>query len=148
MITINVFSTKYNGVFHPFGIESLYHLAVYIREKNIDIELDDLNTLTLEVFQYLINNNIIYVLENNWMKNKELNKIKLSNNDLIKNIKEKMSSSKSMDEFYDFYWIKYQNWYREGLENKGLNVYTIKWNEFINERIGDLEKWIEENKPK
>jgi len=88
------------------------------------------------------------VLENNWMKNKELNKIKLSNNDLIKNIKEKMSSSKSMDEFYDFYWIKYQNWYREGLENKGLNVYTIKWNEFINERIGDLEKWIEENKPK
>lgn len=142
---INLFNTKNISLLNPYAIESLYHLGVFIKDKNLNLELNRLKDLTLEAFTYLIENNIVYVLERNCMGNKEFNKLKLSKNNIIRAAKEKLLSLENFDELYDFFWFKYQDWYRLGLENNGLS-YTVNWNKFIEDNIGDLRQWIDKNK--
>ena len=43
--------------------------------------------------------------------------------------------------------FKYKDWYVKNLENLGLTHYT-DWKVFVEEKIGDIEKWIEKNRPK
>tara|TARA_R110000868_G_C10905294_1_gene764578 strand:+ start:398 stop:712 length:315 start_codon:yes stop_codon:yes gene_type:complete len=95
-----------------------------------------------------MNNDIIYVLDSNWMENKEYNKTDLSNQSIISIINEKWLPNISDEEFYNLVWFKFQDWYTTKLSKKGLTYYSINWNEFINEKIGDLEQWIQHNKPK
>ena len=42
--------------------------------------------------------------------------------------------------------FKHKDWYVDALEKKGLTS-TTDWKTFVKEKIGDLEKWIEDNRP-
>ena len=40
-----------------------------------------------------------------------------------------------------------QKWYTEALEKKGMTN-TTNWKLFVKNKIGNLEQWIEDNRPK
>ncbi len=65
-MNINIFE-KNNVILNPFGIESLYHLATFIKDKNNDINYYELKDILLDIFQYLINNDIVFVLKPNYI---------------------------------------------------------------------------------
>jgi N-dimethylarginine dimethylaminohydrolase len=145
---INIFEEEYNIALNPFALEGLWDLKSFFKDKIKYLKFNELKYLTIETLSFLLTNDLIYILEPNWMENKEFNKINISDDEIINKIKNNWTENISDDELYNLVWFKFQDWYRESLESKGLTVYTIKWNEFINEKIGDLEKWIEEHKPK
>ena len=43
--------------------------------------------------------------------------------------------------------FKYKDWYIESLKNLGMNHYR-DWEQFVNDKIVNLEEWIENNRPK
>ena len=145
---VNIFDKKYNAILHPYNLESLNHLALFIKDKKRDLDFENLKLITLNVLEYLIDNDIIYILDPNWMKNKEYTQSKLSKESIINIANEKWSHNISDEEFYDLFWFRFQDWYTTKLVEKGLTYYSFDWNEFINEKIGNLEQWIKENRPK
>lgn len=43
--------------------------------------------------------------------------------------------------------FKHKDWYLKSLEKEGL-THSTNWKWFVENKIGDLEKWIEKNRPK
>ncbi len=43
--------------------------------------------------------------------------------------------------------FKFKDWYINKLNDLGLQKYN-DWTKFVNEKVDNLEKWIEENRPK
>jgi hypothetical protein len=148
MIKLDIFSKKYNSILHPFHLENLDQLSVFIKNKNSDLPFKELKKKTLEVLNFLLENDIVYVLEKDFMQNKEFIKSKLSNKYIIDEITNNWHEDTSWEDFYFMLWFKFQDWYRDKLVNMGLENKPIDWNEFICNNIGNFEKWIKKNKPK
>jgi hypothetical protein len=68
------------------------------------------------------------------------------NEKIINRIDELWTETLNFSEFYNMIWFGYQEWYLEKLNILGVQ-YAKNWDEFINQKIGDLEKWINKNKP-
>ncbi len=144
---MDLFSKTYNHIFHPFGLESLYHLSTFIKEKNKVKDVEKIKLLTLQSVSFLIEKDIISILEYDCTHSKSLKKIESNHKKTIEIIKNKLNDIEKLDELYDFFWFKFKDWYVKGLENLGVSMYTLDWPTFVEEKIGDLEQWIEENKP-
>lgn len=43
--------------------------------------------------------------------------------------------------------FKHKDWYIKALEKEGF-THTKNWENFVKEKIGNLEKWIKQNRPK
>ncbi len=145
---IDVFSKKYSLILNPYSLESFEQLTIFLSEKDKTITFKKLKNNSIDVFSFLLENKIIYVLESDWMRKKGYKNTKLNNEEIIKTLKEKWNIDTSFEVLYNLFWFKYQDWYTESFVQKGLTIYTTNWNLFLNEKIGDLDKWIEENKPK
>lgn len=146
-MNLDIFSEKYNSILHPFHLENLDQLSVFIKNKNNHLPFKELKKETLEIISFLLENDIVYALEQNWMGNKEFKKTKLSNKDIIDKINNNWREDTSWEEFYFMLWFKFQDWYTTKLSAKGLTYYSVDWNKFINDKIGNLEQWIQDNKP-
>lgn len=98
----------------------------------------------LNTVSELLSNKIIYIGN---IENKKIKRWSLSNEDILKKIDVLWHERTDFEEFYDMVWFGYENWYIEKLEQIGLSN-NIDWKIFVETKIGDLEKWIEQNKPK
>lgn len=145
---IDIFSKKYNSILHPFHLESLNHLSGFIKSTDNSLSFIEMKKNTLEVLNFLLENNIVYVLEKDFMMNKEFRKIKLSNEEIINEINNNWFEDISWEDFYFMLWFRFQDWYKDRLIAEGLVNKPMKWNDFVKNNIGDLEQWIEENRPK
>lgn len=147
-MSIDIYSEKYNSILHPFHLENLDQLSGFIESKNNDLTFNEIKKITLEVFSFLLENNIIYILEQDFMTNKEFRKTKLSNKEIIDKINNNWFEDTSWEDFYFMSWFRFEDWYRDKLLDIGLENKPIDWNEFINKNIGNFKKWLEKNRPK
>lgn len=76
----------------------------------------------------------------------ELKDKKLSIFEKMMYIQELWFIGANFEDFHNMTMFKYQDWYMSELEKLGMN-HTTDWKEFVKIKIGDLEKWIEENRP-
>lgn len=130
----------------PFTIELLFDFFGKYDIKINDNYTRDSKEKVLKAISILLEQKIIFV--GNWSDNKEFIIWELSNSEILLQIDLLWKKDIKFHEFYNLVWFGYQKWYIDGLNNKGFGKEKISWNIFIEERLGNLELWIEENKPK
>jgi hypothetical protein len=100
----------------------------------------------LSILQNLFKLKLIEIFH--WGKHHEIIKqLDLNTKQTIKFIDVTWFEGADFEDFVDMPMFKYKDWYLNALKNEGL-THTTNWKSFVEEKIGNLEKWIEENKPK
>ncbi len=142
---VTLFEDKNVGVFSPYdGVEFIYsilqEIGYYSNFKSPEARRDG-----LLVIQRLFDLKLIEVFH--WgnyekkLKNKEL-----STSEKMIYIQNLWFIGASFEDFHSMPMFKYKDWYIEKLEAQGMTQ-TTDWEEFVATKIGDLEKWIEKNRP-
>tara|TARA_B110000967_G_scaffold121007_1_gene123644 strand:+ start:2046 stop:2477 length:432 start_codon:yes stop_codon:yes gene_type:complete len=143
MKTINLFDEEYINVLCPSDNEYLWNIFNhfgYDNDNNPDIKKQ-----TLRALKIMLDLDIIFVAK--WFAKPELENCNLEPNEIIKHINEIWFDGAIFPDFYGMVMFNSKDWYKDKLENKGFTPF-VNWKNFTKEEIGDLEKWIEENKPK
>jgi hypothetical protein len=99
----------------------------------------------LNVIRILAELGILIVYE--WYTMPELNNIKLSTKDMLMHLDKVWFKEAKEADFYNMVIFGSPNWYLEKTKDMGLTI-TTDWKIFVKKRIGDLEDWIEKNRPK
>jgi len=118
-----------------------------IKNDNKHISDKLLKEFTLSYINEMIDKDIIYV-GNKWSEDKSLIKWKYSKDEIIDKIDKMWNEDATFPDFLEMVWFGYQDWYINALKKMGLGQEKILWRDFIKNNIGNLEKWIEDNKPK
>lgn len=93
----------------------------------------------------MLENDLIRV-GNEW-DNKKLIYWNLSNMEVLKKIDEMWFENAEYPDFMEMVWFGFQEWYIEALKKEGYGKERILWTDFVEKNIGNLEKWIEKNRP-
>lgn len=144
MKTKELFDKKNIELFMPDGVEYIYTILQGIGYSNNNFKSRKGRQEALEIIQKLFELELIEVFRwgehHNKLKDKDI-----SNEEIMKHIKEVWFIGADFEDFISMPMFKYKDWYLNALEKGGENFSL--WIDFFNE-IGDLEKWIEENRPK
>ncbi len=144
MINNYIFNKNYIGLFSPYSNEYLYNYIYELGYTDKDSGNWKCRFIVLSTINYLLENKIIYIYD--WPNHPSINK-KLSNEDIIKTIDKSWLQESKYPDFFGMVIFGTSQWYKDNLERLGMTIYT-DWNKFVQSEIGDLEKWIENNKPK
>lgn|SRR5690606_1194456 len=134
-------------IFCPLYNEYLWDIMSIIKNDNKHISDKLLKEFTLSYINEMIDKDIIYV-GNKWSEDKSLIKWKYSKDEIIDKIDKMWNEDATFPDFLEMVWFGYQDWYINALKKMGLGQEKILWRDFIKNNIGNLEKWIEDNKPK
>lgn len=93
----------------------------------------------------MLSNQVLYVGE---IINNEFVLWDEPNKKLVEKINNIWSEDTDFQDFYNMVWFGYQDWYLKALKKEGFEKEKSSWNDFVKNNLGDLKKWIEENKPK
>ncbi len=138
---INLYNKNYIKLLCPFALENFWHIVACIKDNNTNIPTYELKPIVLEVVEYLLDNKLLFlVMENN-------NSSKMTTSEILNFLDVKWKYDMDFIDLYVLAWFKFEKWYVNSLKKKGLDE-TTNWEYFVKNKIGDLEKWIEENKPK
>lgn len=134
-----------NNFYIPNKIELLFDFF-----GDLDIKISkpyskDKRENVLKWVRKLLEKNVLYAGEFN--REKKFEKWNLPVNQIILKINSEWGENIDFPEFYNLVWFSYQKWYLEKLKDLGYNE-SIDWNWFVKNKIGNLEQWIEENRPK
>lgn len=145
MNKIDIFDKENIGVFAPYsGIETIDSIL-----QNIN-HYKDFTTLKarrecLKVINDLFELGLIEVFH--WGKYEhDFKNEELSNFEKMMYLQELWFIGADFSDFVSMPMFKYKDWYIKKLEDLGMTHYT-DWKTFVNDKIGDLEKWIRENRP-
>lgn len=145
MTDIDLFNKKFINTLSPYYLEYLWDLISVLGFKNSEVNEESTKKSVLKAIQIMLNLKVLKI--SNWIKEPELNKKRLSINETLENIDRIWFKGANYQDFYDMIMFENQKWYIESLEKAGMNP-TTNWKKFVKENIGNLEKWINENKPK
>ena len=145
MISKNIFKNEYINLFCPNSNEYLFDYIYILGFKDIDSKNWKSRLVVLSVIEYLFKLKIINIY--NWPNNPELDKKKMTIKEIIVTIDNLWDYNATFPDFYGIVIFGSQNWYVEALKKNGLSQ-TINWENFVKNKIENLENWIEENKPK
>jgi len=141
---------KYLNLYCPLHTEHLWDfIAEVLDKKNIPYEgskKKNLKNEVLEIISKLLDYNLIYI-GNEWLDQSTIKKWKLSNEEIIKKIDDIWFESAEYPDFFNMIWFGFEDWYKNKIKILGMTD-TTNWETFVNYKIGDLEQWIEENRPK
>lgn len=143
MKKINPFSDSYIDLLCPFYIEYLWAITSLLKQNKEEKQIKE---KSLFIIAKLLDLKVIYI-GNEWTTDKTILKWNLPFKEIIEKIDEMWFKDAQFPDFYEMIFIGYEEWYIKALEKKGLSS-AKNWKEFVNQNVGDLEKWIEENKPK
>ncbi|MEE9350043.1 MAG: hypothetical protein V3U80_08355 [Flavobacteriaceae bacterium] len=144
MKKINLFQKTYIDILCPLYTENLWHIISLI--NNNQISHNELKTTVLSILNYLLENKILFVIDE-IIDNKTFIRSKLNKDQTIQFIDSKWNEKIDFMDLYLLAWFRFEDWYIDGLTKKGL-VSIKDWQKFVAKEIGDLEKWINNNKPK
>ena len=147
MKTSYLYITERIDIFCPNYTEYLWDIIAIIKNDNKYISNDVLKYFTLAYVSEMIEKDIIYV-GNEWITNNTLKYWELSKDEIINRINEMWFENAEYPDFLGMVWFGFQEWYIEALKKEGYGKERMLWADFVEKNIGDLEKWIEENKPK
>jgi len=144
MSNFNIFDSKYLYLFMPDGIEFIHNILENIginsfkslkaRDKGLIVIKKLFDLELIEIFHWGKYDNIIRPLN-------------LNKEQTINFIETVWFDNADFSDFSSMPMFKYKEWYLKGLNDMGL-THTTDWKKFVQEKIVDLEKWIEENKLK
>lgn len=141
---INIFDKKYLDLLAPNGIEYIWGVYMHLGISDSEASKPKNKKLVLNVIESLMNYSIIYVKE--WYQKLELNSKRLTIEETIHYLDEIWNEKAEYPDFYNMVYFASPDWYIDKTRELGLNM-TTDWKTFVNEKIGDLEKWIQENRP-
>ena len=142
----NYYDKKYLQIFSPTWTEYLWDIIAIIKNNDKNISKVEIKKHTLNYIKLMLKNNLIKV-GNEW-ENKKLIFWDLSNEMILKKIDTMWFDGANYPDFLNMVWFGYQEWYIEALKKIGYGKEKILWTDFVDKNIGDLEKWIEGNRPK
>ncbi|NJB38198.1 hypothetical protein [Croceivirga sp. JEA036] len=147
MNTDNFFKNKSIDLFHPEGIELISTILFGLGFNYDNLKSDQARKEGIYFIKNLIDLELIEIYH--WGNYHEsLKNVKMTNEETIKNIEKVWFVGADVPDFYGMLILKYKDWYVDALKKEGLELTGRDWKSFVTEKIGDLEKWIEENRPK
>ncbi|WP_067032132.1 hypothetical protein [Allomuricauda sp. CP2A] len=145
MIKENIFAKENLNLFAPNdGVEFIYSILQNLGYR--DFTTKRARSHGLAVIKQLFELDLIEVFS--WGENKKLfDNIILTKNQTLALIDNIWFIGADFSDFISMPMFKHKEWYIEALKKEGLNS-TTNWKTFVKEKIGDLEQWIEKNRPK
>lgn len=134
------------NLYCPGATENLWDVICHLDTRNANIFKKSVKETALESLKLMLDQNVIYI-GNEWVGKHHLKRWKLPNTEIIEIINKKWTEGISFDNLYILAWIDFEGWYLSKLKELGFTEIT-NWEQFVKNEIGDLKKWIEENKPK
>ncbi|MFS4456718.1 hypothetical protein [Maribacter sp. 2304DJ31-5] len=142
----DLFQKSDMDLFHPEGIEFISTILFGLGYTYENLSTKQARDGGLEVIELLFDLELIEVFH--WGNyNEKLNGTELSKKQILNYIEELWFEGTDVPDFYGMPMFKYKNWYINALKKEGFQFRGMDWKTFVNENIGDLEKWIEENRP-
>ncbi len=141
-----LYNKHYIDIFCPSWTEYLWDIISIIKNSNKNISNKDIKKWTLNYIEEMLENNLIHV-GSEWDENKKLVYWNLPNNEILEEIDKMWFDGADYPDFIEMCWFIFKDWYIETLKANGFLKERILWKDFIEENIGDLEKWINDNKP-
>lgn len=129
----------------PYYIELLFDYFGEFKIKTNERYTKDNKDKVLNSILEMLTNKVIFVSEK---KKSEFVKWNDSNKIIIERINSMWTENANFSDFYEMVWFGYEDWYINALKKEGYRKEKYSWNDFVKTKIGDLEKWIDENKPK
>ncbi len=142
-----LFDKKDKDLFHPEGIELISTILFALGYTYDNISSKEAREEGIALLKLLLDLDLIEVFH--WGKlNEKLKDTSLSKKEILKHIEELWFKGANIQDFYGMIIFKYKDWYINALKREGLRFRGMNWKTFVKNKIGDLERWIEENRPK
>ena len=141
----DLFKKEYIGLLCPHSFEFLNHLIGQLGYSQEQYDNLKVKQNVLNVIKLLFDLGILTV--HDWVNNKDLNNENLTSVDIINKIDDLWVKGIKYPDFYNIILFGTSGWYVKKLENLGMTP-TTNWETFVKDKIGNLEKWIEDNRPK
>lgn len=138
-----LFIDKNIELFMPDGVEYIYNILNNIGWR--DYRSAKAKKEGMEVIKKLFELDLIEVFSFGRF-NKQLKNANLSVDGIMERIDNVWFVGADFSDFIGMPMFKYKDWYLSALNEAGFND-TLEWREFVNEKIGDLQSWIEEKRP-
>jgi hypothetical protein len=145
MIKNEIFNKEFRGLLCPYSFEFLNNLLGLLNYSYNRYDDDKTREEILSILRVLFELRVLYVYK--WFAKPELDKINLTIDETLEHIDKIWFKGAKYPDFYGMLIFGNKDWYVEKLKEKGLTE-TIDWEWFLDNQIPDLEKWIEENRPK
>ena len=133
------------NLFSPCSNEFLFDFIYLLGYTDKEINDKKIKEDVLSTLEILFNLKIIFIYK--WFKESELNDRDLSIGETIAHINRIWFKGATYPDFYNMVMFGSQKWYVDKLWDMGMS-HTTNWKWFVENKIGNLEKWIEENRPK
>lgn len=145
MTTKELFDPKNIELFMPDGVEFISTILSGLGYDYSNESSEEAREHGLDTIENLFELELIEVFH--WGEyDKRLRGKQVPNIKTMRYIAELWIKGAKAPDFYGMPMFKYKDWYLNALKKEGLTPYTY-WRTFVKEKIGDLEKWIEENRP-
>ncbi|MCF8716464.1 hypothetical protein JM658_16680 [Joostella atrarenae] len=139
-----LFDEKYINLFSPDGIEFIYSILQSL--GYLDFKSSEAREKSISVIERLFELDLIEIFHwgdyQNMLKDRQF-----TTSETITHIKKVWFVGADFSDFYRMPMFKFKEWYLNSLREQGLEECT-DWKIFVEEKIGSLEQWIEENRPK
>jgi len=146
MIKINIFDPEYIEFLCPYWHETVWDIIGSVKDKDSTLKKNEIKVVVLNILFQLLENKLIFII-NNFNDDKIPIKLNLSPQDSINYVDNIWKESFDYPEYYSLNFYGFEKWYVNPLIKLGLE-HTTNWQNFVHNNIGDIEKWIKENKPK
>lgn len=139
---------KYIDLYCPLNAEHLWDfIAAVLDEKNEKYSArKETKKEVLKIIAKQLKFKLLYA-GNNWRNQSAIERWDLTNDEVMKKIDEIWFENAKYPDFFNMVWFRYEDWYKNKIEELGMTQ-TTNWKDFVKNKIGDLEQWIEDNKPK
>ncbi|MBL7472915.1 hypothetical protein [Robertkochia sediminum] len=138
-----LFAEKNRELFMPDGVEYIYNILNNIGYS--DYTSAEAKTEGMEVIKALFELDLIEVFSYGNYHLKFSNE-RLSVDEVLAHLDKVWFIGADFSDFVSMPMFKFKDWYLRALKEAGLTD-TTEWNNFVREEIGDLQKWIGENRP-
>ncbi len=128
----------------PFAVELLFDFFGEFEIRTNETYTTEKKKKVLSKIRQMLDKEILFLSER---KNDKFIKWNFSTDEAIRRLENLWNDDTQFSDFYNMVWFGYQEWYIDKLHSLGFKK-AENWNDFLNEKIGDLEQWIEENRPK
>lgn len=139
-----LFKTKNINLFCPWTNEYLFDYIYTLGYADKDLPDWRIKIVVLSTVKILLSYNIVNIYK--WIDNNQLSSQNLTTDEIILEIDKIWFESATYEDFFKMVMFGTPEWYTNKLKEIGMTE-TTNWQVFVNENIGDLKKWIEENRP-
>lgn len=140
-----LFSSDKIDLLCPQSNELLLDFVYLLGYDDMDLQNQNVKEDTLFVIEQLLEIDILYV--HKWYENPKLDNTKLSVKETLDHLDKIWFKGAKYPDFFNMVIFGSKDWYVKKLQSLGMN-HTTNWKWFVKNKIGNLEKWIEENRPK